>query len=107
MAMMTMTTITRQERRARRLRKLVTVKQAKFAARLAKLDYKTSGESGALKLRGKVVIRESDSRKNGYAPPPGRQWSRSGPTYVTETEELGVLPKPIILHRWRALNKDR
>ncbi len=104
--MMTITTITIHERRARRLRKLVTVQQAKFAARLAKLDYKTSGESGALKLRGKVVIRESDSRKNGYAPPPGKKWSRSGPTYVIETKELGLLPKPIVLYRWRELNKD-
>lgn len=104
--MMTMTTITRRERRDRRRRKLVTVKQARLAARLAKLDYKTSGENGALRIRGKVVLRESNSRKNGYAPPPGGQWSRSGPTYVTETEELGPLPKPVIHHRWRALNKD-
>ncbi len=85
----------------------MTNRQARLAARLARLDYKTSGETGALKLRSKAVIRASDSRKNAYAPPPGREWSRSGPTYVTETGELGRLPKPVIHYRWRALNKDK
>ncbi len=101
------TSITRHERRAIRRRRLLTVKQARLAARLAKLDYKTSGESGALKLHSKAIIRASDSRKNAYAPPPGGEWSRSGPTYVTETEELGRLPKPVIHHRWRAQNRDK
>ncbi len=105
--MLTVTSMTRHERRALRRRMFVSAKEAKLASRLARLGYKTSGESGALKLRTRTVIRESDSRKNGYAPPPGRQWSRSGPTYVTETEELGLLPKPVLLHRWRTLNKDR
>lgn len=104
---MTVTSISRHERRALRRRRLLTVKQAKLAARLAKLDYKTSGESGALELRTKAVIRASATRKNAYAPPPGQDWSRSGPAYVTETKEQGLLPKPVLHHRWRALNRDR
>ena len=105
--MLTVTSITRRERRALRWKRLITVKQAKLAARLAKLDYKTSGESGALELRTKAKIRASTSRKNAYAPPEGRDWSRSGPVYVTEDKEQGQLPEPVLHHRWRALKKDR
>ncbi len=105
--MLTVTSMTRHERRVLRRRMFISAKEASLASRLARLDYKTSGETGALKLRSKVIMGQGNGRKNGYAPPPGRQWSRSGPTYVTETEELGLLPKPVLLHRWRALNKDR
>ena len=105
--MLTVSSMTRQERRTLRQRKLLTVKQAKQASRLARLDYKTSGETGALKLRSKAVIRASGSRKNAYAPPPDRDWSRTGPAYVVETDQLGRLPKPVIDHRWRALHKGK
>ena len=106
-AMITVTSITRHERRAHRRRKLLTVRGAKLAARLARLDYKTSGESGALKPRSRVIMGKRIGRKNGYAPPPGRTWSRSGPTYVTESKQLGLLPKPVIHYRWRMLNTEK
>ena len=105
--MLTVTSMTRQERRARRQRNFLTAREARLASRLARLDYKTSGETGALKLRSKIIMGKGNSRKNAYAPPPGQAWSRSGPTYVTETKQLGLLPKPVIHYRWRVLNKDR
>lgn len=105
--MLTVTSMTRRERRARRRRNFLTAREARLASRLARLDYKTSEETGALKLRSKVIMGQSARRKNGYAPPPGRTWSRSGPTYITETKELGLLAKPIVLHRWRMTTKDK
>jgi len=104
--MLTVTSMTRHERRVRRRRNFLTAKEARLASRLARLDYKTSGETGALKLRSKIIMGKGNSRKNAYAPPPGRTWSRSGPTYITETKELGPLAKPVIQYRWRMLNKD-
>lgn len=45
--------MTRRDRRAMRKQRFVTASQAKLAARLAKLDYKVSGETGASKVRTK------------------------------------------------------
>ena len=98
-----MTSMTRQERRARRQQRFVTAKEARLAAQLARLDYKVSGESGAMKVPTKGRTWCQGNRINGQVPPPGREWERSGPTYVVESAELGRLPKPIIHHRWRRL----
>ena len=43
-------TLTRRERRAMRKLRFVTSSEARQAARLARLDYKVPGESGALRL---------------------------------------------------------
>ena len=43
-----MADMTRWERRAQRRGRAVTVREARLAARLARLDYKTSGETGAI-----------------------------------------------------------
>ena len=98
--------MTRQERRNRRLHRFVTAREARLAARLARLDYKTSGETGALRPTASAKVWHPGNRPNGHAPPPGRDWSRSGPTYVVDAAETGRLPEPIILHRWRKLNED-
>ena len=45
-----MRNMTRRERRARRWGRAVTAREARLAARMAKLDYKTSGETGAMRL---------------------------------------------------------
>ena len=97
--------MTRRERRARRHRRFVTDKEARLAARLARLDYKTSGETGTLKPPTKGRIWYLGNRKNGHAPPPGQAWERSGPTYVT-ANELGTLAEPVLHHRWRSLMAD-
>jgi hypothetical protein len=74
--------MTRQERRATRLQRLVTAREPRLASWLAHLDYKVSGESGALKVPGKVRTWHLNNRKNGHQPPPGQSWDRSGPVYL-------------------------
>ena len=97
--------MTRRERRARRHRGCVTAKEARLAARLARLDYKTSGETGAMRVPSKGHTWHLGGRANGHAPPPGQGWERSGPTYVTASE-LGTLAEPVLHHRWRSLMAD-
>ncbi len=104
--METLTIRTRQERRAERQRGFVTAKEARLAARLAHLDYRVTGETGALRPPTKGRTWYRGNRKNAHAPPLGRGWDRSGPTYVVESGELGRLPKPIIHHQWRKLMAD-
>ncbi len=102
-----MTSISRTERRARRHLWSVTTRQARQAARLARLDYKVSGEPGAMRVPAKGRTWHKGNRRNGHAPPPGQGWDRSGLTYVVEAEGLGRLPQPVIHHRWRRLMADR
>ncbi len=69
---------------------------------LKPLDYKVSGETGALKVPSKVRTWHLGGRANGHAPPPGQGWDGSGPTYLTEIAGTR-LEKPIIHHRWQRL----
>ncbi len=101
------TSITRTERRARRRLWSVTTRQAREAARLARLDYKVSGETGAMRVPTKGRTWHKGNRRNGHAPPPGQGWDRSGPTYVVEADGLGRLPQPVIHHRWRRQTATR
>ena len=95
-----MTSLTRHERRARRQTRFVTAREAQLAARLARLDYKTSGESGALKPPTKGKTWHKGGRLNGHRPPPGQDWDRSGPAYVVEASGKRFA-RPIIHHQWR------
>ena len=99
--------MTRQERRAIRQRRFVTAREARLAARLARLDYKVSGETGAMRVPTRARTWYLGNRFNAHPPPPGRGWDRSGPAYVVESGELGSFAKPIIHHRWRRLMADR
>ena len=118
--------MTRRERRAERQRRFVAAREAHLTARrddrvsresgsrretdyeaplpgwLRPLDYKVSGETGALKVPSKVRTWHLGGRANGHAPPPGQGWDRSGPTYLTEYAGAR-LPKPIINRQWRKL----
>ena len=98
-----MPVMTRLQRRSLRLQRFVTVKQARLAARLARVDYKVSNESGALKVPSKVRTWHLNGRINGHAPPPGLAWDRAGRAYLVEAPSLVELPKPIINHRWRRI----
>ena len=100
-------TLTRQERRTVRRRRFVTAREAREAVRLARLDYKVSGETGAMKVPTKGRTWHKGNRANGHKPPPGRPWDRSGPTYVIEAGDSGRLPEPVIHHRWRRLKADQ
>ena len=103
----TITVQSRRDRRARRQRNFLTAKEAHLAAKLAGLDYKVSGESGALKPPTKGRTWHMGNRKNGHAPPPGKGWDRSGPAYVVESADLGRLPRPVIHHRWQRMMAER
>lgn len=83
------TVMTRHERRARRQGRFVTDKEARLAARLARLDYKVSGETGALRIPARARV-------------PSRSKGRAGPAYVVGVGDLR-LARPIIHHRWRRL----
>ena len=74
---------TRGERRAKRLRSFLAEKDGRLAARLAHIDYKIPGESGALTPPLKTRVWHRNGRLNGHAPPPGRAWDRAGPARVT------------------------
>ena len=95
--------MTRRERRAERQRRFVTGKDARLAARLAHLDYKVTGETGALKVRSKVRTWHLGGRANGHAPPPGQGWDRSGQAHVVKARGLGTLVKPMAHREWRRL----
>ena len=87
--------MTRHERRATRQRWFVTAREARLAARLARLDYKVCNESGALRVRSKTRIRN-----------PENPLDRAGTTYVVGIRNI-KLTKPIIHHRWRRLTADK
>ncbi|MBI2171478.1 MAG: hypothetical protein HYU30_05590 [Chloroflexi bacterium] len=70
---------------------------------LRPLDYRVSGESGALRIRGKGRTWHQGGRANGHAPPPGQGWERSGPTYVVKVPGLGILEKPMTHSEWRRM----
>jgi len=99
--MLTITNLlTRQERRARRKRRFVTAREARYAARLARVGYKLTGETGALKVPSKGRTWHKGGRANGEAPPPGLGWDRSGPAYVIAVGGRR-LATPVVCHRWR------
>ena len=77
---------TRQERRAKRQRSLLSARDGRIAARLARVDYKVPGETGALRVPSRVRTWHLGGRLNGHAPPPGRTWDRAGPTRVVAQE---------------------
>ncbi len=83
--------MTRRERRYRRLRGFLTAREARLAARLARLDYRVSNESGALRV-----------------PSSAQKWHRSSPhdragaTYVVGISHIRF-SRPIIHYRWRRL----
>ena len=89
--------MTRRERRAERQLRFVTTREARLAARLARLDYKVSGETGALRVPSKARTWYQGNRKSAHRPPPGQGWSRSGQVYVVGVDE------PVPHRQWRRL----
>lgn len=94
----TMTFTTRRERRAERHRRLVTTREARLAARLARLDYKVSGETGAMRVPTKTRTWYRGNRKTAHAPPPGQGWDRSGRARLVEAGRPARPPKALIDH---------
>lgn len=70
------------------------------------LDYKVSGETGALKVPSKVRTWHLGGRANGHRPPPGQGWERSGPAYMVAAAWTR-LPEPVLNHWWRRMRADQ
>ena len=85
--------MTRQERRTQRLLRFVTNKEARLAARLARLGYKVSGEIGALRLPTKMRTQYRSDSKNG-------------PIYLAGIHDLHFT-RPILHRQWRRLMTDK
>lgn len=94
--------MTRWERRAVRQRRFVANKEAHLAARLARLDYKVTNESGALRAPTHSLTWHLGTRLNGSSPPPGQGWGRSGAAHVVGAHEV-MFTQPISHREWRRL----
>ena len=118
-----MRSMTRRERRAQRQRRYEAVRlcQAISGGRsalramdgdrflpgwLRPLDYKVSGETGAMRVPSKARTWHIGGRLNAHRPPAGQRWDRSGSTYVTGCDGAQFL-RPIIHHRWRKLTEEQ
>ncbi len=81
---------TRRQRRAWRLHKLAAAREARLVARRAGLDYRVSGESGALVVHTHSLSWHRARSPNVTAPPPGRGWDGSGPAHMVGADEVNV-----------------
>ncbi len=86
--------LTRQERRASRLKRLVTSRDAHRAALEAGLDYRVSGESGAIVIHTHTLTWHRAKSPNITVPPPGRGWDRSGRARKVEAPQGSVAEPP-------------
>ena len=79
--------ITRHQRRAWRQQRLAEARAAHRAALEAGLDYRGSGESGALVVHTHSLTWHRAKSPNITIPSPGRGWEKSGPVRVVEKPE--------------------
>ncbi len=80
--------ITRYQRRAQRLQRFAAAREARLVARMAGLDYRSSGESGALVVHTHSLSWHRAKSPNITAPPPGKEWGRSGPIKIVQVHEV-------------------
>ena len=85
---------TRRQRRAWRLQMLAASREARLVARRAGLDYRVSGESGALVVHTHSLNWHRAKSPNITAPPPGRGWDGSGPVRAV-VEPEGRIAQPV------------
>ena len=79
--------ITRHQRRAWRRQRLAAAREARRAALQAGLDYRVSGESGALIVHTHSLSWHRAKSPNITIPPPGRGWDGSGPVWRVGADE--------------------
>ena len=77
----------RQTRRAERLARYVVRQEAPSAARQARVDYRTPGETGALVVPAPMNVWHLGNRLNGHQPKPGQAWDRAGLTVTLRSVE--------------------
>ena len=83
-------TITRQQRRALRLQRVVEDRDAHRAALRAGLDYRVSGETGALVVHTHSLSYHRAKTPNITIPPVGRGWDKSGRARVVEGPQTRI-----------------
>ncbi len=82
--------ITRHQRRAWRRQRLAATREACRAALQAGLDYRVSGETGALVVHTHSLSWHRAKSPNITIPPPGRGWDGSGPVRVVGADEANA-----------------
>ena len=81
--------VSRQQRRAMRLQGLVSDREAHRAAMRAGLDFRVSGESGALVVHSHSLSYHRAKSPNITIPPVGRGWDKSGRARVVDGTQAG------------------
>ncbi len=81
-------TTTRHQRRALRLQRLVSANEAHRAAIRAGLDYRVSGETGALVVHTHSLSWHRAKTANLTIPPVGRGWDKSGRARVVQEAQI-------------------
>ena len=84
-------TTTRQQRRALRLQRLVGAKEAHRAAIRAGLDYRVSGETGALVVHSHSLSYHRAKMPNITIPTADRGLGKSGPARVVEGPQNNII----------------
>ena len=82
--------VSRQQRRAMRLQRLVSNREAYLAAMQAGLDYRGSGESGALVVLSHSLSWHRAKTANITIPPVGRGWDKSGRARVVQGPQISI-----------------
>ena len=82
--------LSRQQRRATRLQGLVSDRDAYRAAMRAGLDYRVSGETGALVVHSHSLSYHRAKSPNITIPPAGRGWDKSGRARVVDGTQAGI-----------------
>ncbi len=81
--------VSRQQRRAKRLQGVVSNRDAYRAAMRAGLDFRVSGETGALVVHSHSISYHRAKSPNITIPPAGRGWDRSGRARVVDGTQAG------------------
>ena len=87
-------------------RGFVTDREARQAARLAGLDYRLSGRSGASKLPTGVRVRLAGDKAAEARHRSAPTHEKSGPAYVVGIGERRF-EEPVLHSKWRKLMADR
>jgi len=82
--------LSRQQRRATRLQGLVSDRDAYRAAMRAGLDYRVSGETGALVVHSHSLSYHRAKSPNITIPPAGRGWDKSGRARVVQEARISI-----------------
>ena len=87
---MTTQDASRQQRRAMRLQGLVSNREAYRAAMRAGLDFRVSGETGALVVHSHSLSYHRAKTPNITIPPVGRGWDKSGRARVVRAAQTNT-----------------